>query len=90
MSKFHTLHTHALRQLRHRKLTAAGHLCEECTSPMDLEVHHIIPVHHRPDLALDDDNTVVLCRSCHISKHRRHVRGRDAWQDRLNMLTRAV
>jgi 5-methylcytosine-specific restriction endonuclease McrA len=39
---------------------------------VNLTVHHIKPVRLAPDLALDPDNLVTLCRSCH---GRREARG---------------
>lgn len=30
-----------------------------------LEVHHIVPLRERPDLLLDDDNLICLCRRHH-------------------------
>lgn len=43
-------------------------LCYECGMPgmaHDLEVHHLIPRHERPDLMYDAGNCQALCKSCH-------------------------
>lgn len=41
--------------------------CAACGRRKDLEVHHIIPFHERPDLELDDGNLVTLCADpCHL------------------------
>lgn len=40
--------------------------CAICGSKKNLDVHHKIPRHVRPDLILDKDNCVVLCRCCHF------------------------
>ena len=29
------------------------------------EVHHIIPIEERPDLAFVEDNLMSVCRECH-------------------------
>ena len=36
-----------------------------------IEVDHILELKHRPDLALDDLNLQLLCRSHHNQKHKR-------------------
>jgi hypothetical protein len=41
--------------------------CEWCGSERRLEVHHIQPQHVRPDLAMDTNNMVILCRTCHFT-----------------------
>lgn len=40
--------------------------CEACGSTNNLNVHHIIPFHERPDLELVDDNLITLCREHHF------------------------
>lgn len=40
--------------------------CEWCGSVKDLNVHHIVPQHLRPDLAHEKTNMIVLCRECHF------------------------
>lgn len=35
------------------------------------EMHHVLPVSERPDLALDLDNLVLLCHDCHVELHRK-------------------
>jgi 5-methylcytosine-specific restriction protein A len=39
--------------------------CVRCGSTRQLTAHHIIPVRVDPSVALDVDNCVTLCRSCH-------------------------
>jgi len=43
--------------------------CAWCGGTNDIEVHHIVPQHVRPDLARDTNNMVCLCRKngkgCH-------------------------
>lgn len=48
----------------------AKYLCELCwhegrITTANLETHHIEKLVSRPDLALDDDNLICLCRRCH-------------------------
>lgn len=49
-------------------------LCVECGKPGE-EVHHIewlTPSNiNNLDIALGEDNLILLCRNCHISKHRK-------------------
>lgn len=40
--------------------------CEACGSAYNLNVHHIIPFHQRPDLELVEDNLITLCREHHF------------------------
>ena len=44
-------------------------LCERCEpggiTKASEEVHHVIPLSERPDLGLDEDNDLALCRECH-------------------------
>lgn len=43
--------------------------CQLCGKvSKQLEAHHVVPIWARPDLALDIDNLVTLCRSCHRGK----------------------
>jgi 5-methylcytosine-specific restriction endonuclease McrA len=46
-----------------------GYKCKECLSNQNLHVHHIKFVRDFPELVLDVDNGIVLCKSCH---HRLH------------------
>ncbi len=40
--------------------------CEACGSAYNLNVHHIVPFHQRPDLELVEDNLITLCREHHF------------------------
>lgn len=41
--------------------------CAACGSEKRLEVHHIKPFHQNPELELDPDNLITLCKkSCHL------------------------
>lgn len=45
--------------------------CSACGSKHNLNVHHIIPFHLRPDLELQQSNLIVLCENktlnCHLA-----------------------
>jgi len=43
--------------------------CEVCKSTRSLHVHHILPRSSNPELALDVENLMVLCESCHRKIH---------------------
>ena len=45
--------------------------CVDCGSTEKLTVHHLVPVRVNPELALDPDNCVTLCRFCHGARERR-------------------
>lgn len=49
-------------------------LCIECNKPGE-EVHHIVWLSpdniNNPDITLGEDNLVLLCRDCHMAKHRK-------------------
>lgn len=41
--------------------------CQFCGNSKNLEVHHIVPVHIKPELELDLDNLITLCdKNCHL------------------------
>ena len=46
-----------------------------------LEVHHVIPVHVRPDLAAESTNLVTLCAACHW--HIGHLGNWNGWNSKL-------
>ena len=62
-------------------LERAGYRCEACGRPGVLEVHHKRPLHKGGD-AWAASNLAVLCRSCHVSKHKRPLsQAARAWRD---------
>ena len=55
-------------RLRRRALDRDNWRCVRCESPLDLEVHHVVPLAEGgPALALD--NLSTLCMSCHLDAH---------------------
>jgi hypothetical protein len=46
-------------------MNAVGY-CEICERKKGLEAHHIVPFHVAPDLELNTDNLISLCRRCHL------------------------
>ena len=55
-------------RLRRRALDRDDWRCVRCESPLDLEVHHVIPL-DQGGPALDLGNVETLCRDCHIDAH---------------------
>jgi len=43
--------------------------CEVCGSIKLLQVHHILPRSSNPELALDIENLMLLCKDCHKKIH---------------------
>ena len=46
-----------------------NHTCQVCDSTEHLHAHHIQPKSIFPELALDLDNGMTLCKGCHIEVH---------------------
>jgi 5-methylcytosine-specific restriction endonuclease McrA len=46
--------------------------CESCGKKEELHAHHIKPKCLYPSLALDPDNAMILCKSCHIKHHKKN------------------
>ena len=51
---------------RDNYLKETGKVCRCCGSTKNVEVHHKIPRHIRPDLVHDKNNLIALCRDCHF------------------------
>jgi len=47
-------------------LKEVGNVCVCCNSKKQIEVHHILPRHIRPDLSTDMTNLIALCKGCHL------------------------
>lgn len=41
-------------------------VCEACSTPLNREVHHLLPFSTHPQLELDLDNLFTLCRPHHF------------------------
>lgn len=68
-----------LHKYRRKFLEAANFKCPTCDGKENLQLHHIISVAEKPELALDHSNIQVLCRSCHYKLHgqqRDHIKWR--------------
>ena len=67
--------TKAWRQLREKAIDQYGNRCVRCgKTPRDgvrIEVDHIKPASHYPELALDMDNLQILCETCNRHKSNR-------------------
>lgn len=46
---------------------AAHPTCTICGATADVEVHHCRPFHEHPELELDPDNLITLCRRHHFT-----------------------
>ena len=54
------------KQVRQQHLKT-NNKCAACGKSKDLEVHHKVPVHIKPERELDPDNLITLCsNSCHL------------------------
>ena len=40
-------------------------VCECCEHAPSVELHHIVAMARRPDLAAEETNALMLCRRCH-------------------------
>jgi len=57
-------YTRAWERLR-RMMLAEYPVCQKCNREAATEVHHIVAIAVAPDLRLDADNLMCLCKSCH-------------------------
>lgn len=73
----------AWQSCRNEYMKCAHYLCEDCLArgiyKPAKEVHHIeelTPMNiHRPEIALNFDNLVALCKECHKARHSARGRG---------------
>lgn len=61
------------RRLRRQLRNRAACMCEVCGSTDDLHMHHIKSWAEYPDLRLELDNLMLLCRDCHYDAHRKEA-----------------
>lgn len=47
-----------------------GGQCEWCGARKELQVHHVLPYDHFPQLKEHPDNLMLLCADCHKKLHR--------------------
>ena len=67
---YHTLRWRLLAKKLKRK---SGFKCQECRIKTGaLETHHIKPVKEGGDF-WSESNLIVLCRKCHVAKHRKKI-----------------
>lgn len=59
--------------LRQQALRRDGWKCVECRGTYRLEIDHIEPVRHRPDLSYEISNLQTLCSCCHTRKTRQEI-----------------
>ncbi len=58
-----------LNKWRNAVLTRDNYTCKKCGATESLICHHIIDRYEYPELTLDVDNGITLCRSCHMKTH---------------------
>jgi len=51
------------------KVIRKGKNCSYCGSDKDLHSHHLIPKSKQPGLALNENNGIPLCATCHKEHH---------------------
>lgn len=51
------------------KVIRKGKNCSYCDNDKDLDSHHLIPKSKQPGLALNENNGIPLCKSCHKEHH---------------------
>lgn len=74
----------AWQSCRNEYMRRAHYLCEDCLKrgiyKPAKEVHHIeelTPLNiHRPEVSLNFDNLVALCKECHKARHSERMKGR--------------
>ena len=54
--------------LKSKKLYEVSH-CEICKTERFLQIHHILSRNEHPELAMDYENLMVLCKECHKKIH---------------------
>ncbi len=56
---------------RYREQYPLCQMCEqECRTTLAVDVHHIVKVSDSPELLLDWDNLLSVCRLCHVKLDR--------------------
>ncbi|MGO4833921.1 HNH endonuclease [Rhizobiaceae sp. 2RAB30] len=87
----HSARWKAVRLLAKRR---DGFQCVSCGASGDLEVDHIKPVRHAPELAYELSNLQCLCKPCHSRKTKIEVGfgepdpKRQAWRDLVHELSK--
>jgi len=67
-------------------LKAFGRYCSYCERPEKLDVEHVVPKSHRPDLELEWTNLLLGCPRCNRDFKKNHNDSRDGyiWPDKDN------
>lgn len=67
-------------------LTVFGHYCSYCERLDKLDVEHVVPKSHRPDLELEWTNLLLGCSRCNRDFKKNHNDSRDGyiWPDKDN------
>jgi 5-methylcytosine-specific restriction endonuclease McrA len=71
------------KKLRRRVLANAEHRCQRCGAEgVPLDVHHVRPVEQYPELALELENLIAVCRPLSQAGLERRDRGLHRLRDR--------
>ena len=54
-------------RFRKEFLKKTGKVCVCCGTERQIQVHHKVPRHIGPDLAVDFTNLIALCKRCHFT-----------------------
>lgn len=76
------------KEWRNYILERDGFVCQMCGQRGNLEVHHIRPKYLYPELTLDKDNGITLCKVCHQDRVTRHEHRFEFIFDRIVKLNR--
>ncbi len=71
------------------KIALAGGLCQKCSS-IGVEVHHVIHITPQnvtdPNITLNQENLLLLCRECHNEEHNRFKKTKQKFDKNGNLL----
>ena len=80
-------HSQQWQRMRQRILRRDAYMCQNCKrygkQIEAVEVHHIQHLEDCPELALDPDNLISLCRKCHRKAHPEKVKDLNKYHERL-------
>jgi len=62
------------RKIRSSILEKHNFKCKKCGSENNIHLHHEITLRDNPDLALDTDNLIPLCSTCHSNLHNKLIK----------------
>jgi len=75
----HAFYSTALWQKTRKMKLAEQPICEVCNNALATQVHHLVPIESRMDLALTMTNLQSICQSCHSSITAKENRQQGKW-----------